>query len=526
MEVLLRLCAAVQSLVRLLTGPLFWLINLRPAPPCPPIKEPLVFMSATELARSIRTGQVTSRSVVQAYARRITEVNPVLNCIVEARIAAALEEADAVDQLVASGQKTLEQMENETPFLGVPFTVKESCSVKGMSYVVGSVGRKGRRAERDGGAVAYMKKAGAIVLAITTTPELCLSWETNNLVIGSTSNPYDTRRTSGGSSGGEAAIIGAAGSVIGLASDIAGSIRIPAMYNGIYGHKPTPGIIPITGHYPYVDEDPNFLKYLVIGPMARYAEDLRPMVKVLSGENAAKLRLDEKVDISKLRIYYMEDAGFSMAVLPVDKSIKKCIRHSAEALRKEHNAYVEKAKLKEFGQSLEISSAVFFGMDGIPDLLNNPYNPKQSLNLYVEILKSCFGLSKLAFSTLAFYFLRDVNCFIPKRKFQHYLAKNEALSKKLNLLLGDDAVLLYPTHPTPAGFHNEMYVKTSGVLYAMAINTLGLPSTQVPVGFNSQGLPLGFQVVAGPNQDRLSIAVAEELQRLMGGWTPPGACIM
>lgn len=152
------------------------------------------------------------------------------------------------------------------------------------------------------------------------------------------------------------------------------------------------------------------------------------------------------------------------------------------------------AKLKEMGQSLEISSAVFFGMEGMPNLLNNPYNPKKSLNLYTEILKSCFGLSKLAFSTLALYFLRDVNCFIPKSKFQHYMDKNEALSKKLSLLLGDDSVLLYPTHPTPAGFHHEMYVKTSGVLYAMAMNTLGLPATQVPVGLNEQGLPLGFQV--------------------------------
>jgi fatty acid amide hydrolase 2 len=137
---------------------------------------------------------------------------------------------------------------------------------------------------------------------------------------------------------------------------------------------------------------------------------------------------------------------------------------------------------------------MFFGMEGIPNLLHNPYNPKQNLNLYMEILKSCFGLSKLAFSTLAFYFLCDVNCFIPKNKFEHYMAKNEALAKKLSLLLGEDSVLLYPTHPTPAGYHHEMYVKTSGVLYAMAINTLGLPSTQVPVGLNSQGLPLGFQV--------------------------------
>jgi Amidase len=152
------------------------------------------------------------------------------------------------------------------------------------------------------------------------------------------------------------------------------------------------------------------------------------------------------------------------------------------------------AKLKELGQSLEISSAVFFGMEGMPNLLSNPYNPKKSLNLYMEIVKSCFGLSKLAFSTLALYFLRDVNCFIPKSKFQHYMDKNDALSKKLSLLLGEDSVLLYPSHPTPAGFHHEMYVKTSGVLYSMAMNTLGLPATQVPVGLNDQGLPLGFQV--------------------------------
>ncbi|KAF4523010.1 hypothetical protein B566_EDAN007440 [Ephemera danica] len=474
MEVLLRLVVALQSLVRFLSGPIFWLCNLKPTPPCPPITEPLLLLSGCEIARRIRNGQLKSRTMVAAYARRIIEVNPALNCVTEARVPAALEEADAVDALIAAGTKTPEQIEQDTPFLGVPFTAKESCSAKGMSYVVGSLQRKGRRADRDGGSVAYMRAAGAILLGVTSVPELCLSWETNNKVGGATSNPYDTRRTSGGSSGGEAALIGSAGSVIGLGSDVAGSIRIPALYNGIYGHKPTPGVIPITGHYPYVDEDPNFLNYLVIGPMARYAEDLRPMMRVLSGDHAALLRLDEKVDFTKLKVYYMEDAGHSLTVLPVEQSIKKAIRRSAAALHKEHGLYIE----------------------------------HHNMNLYSEFLKSLFGVSKLAFSTLAFYFLRRMNAFIPRRKFTHYLEKNTALSRKLELFLGEDAVLFYPTYPTPAGYHNQIYVRTSGVLYAMAINTLGLPSTHVPV-------------IAGPNQDRLCIAVAEELQRIMGGWIPP-----
>ncbi|CAG2069402.1 unnamed protein product, partial [Timema podura] len=110
-----------------------------------------------------------------------------------------------------------------------------------MSHCVGSIPRLGIKADADGGAVRAIRKSGAIPIAVTNTPELCFGYETNNLVTGRTNNPYDCKRTCGGSSGGEAVMVSSGSSVISVSSDIAGSIRIPAMFNGVFGHKPTPG---------------------------------------------------------------------------------------------------------------------------------------------------------------------------------------------------------------------------------------------------------------------------------------------
>lgn len=171
-----------------------------------------------------------------------------------------------------------------------------------MSICVGALKRKGLKATEDADCVALLRSAGAIPLLVSNTPEYCMSWETSNHVTGRTLNPHDSRRTAGGSSGGEGALIGAGASVFGIGSDMAGSIRVPALFNGIFGHKPTDGLISVTGHYPASVD--NFRGCLTVGPMCRYARDLPTLIHLMAGKNASKLRLDEPLRTVDIKVRF------------------------------------------------------------------------------------------------------------------------------------------------------------------------------------------------------------------------------
>ncbi|KFM75690.1 Fatty-acid amide hydrolase 2, partial [Stegodyphus mimosarum] len=210
--------------------------------------------------------------------------------------------------MIACSYKTEEELERETPFLGVPLSVKEIIAVTGLPLSAGLVSRKNARSGYNAQTVQLMKAAGAIPFVTTNISELGMWYEAYNKVYGRTNNPYDTNRTCGGSSGGEGALVGGAGSVIGLGSDIGGSIRIPAFFNGVFGHKPTSEVVSNYGTYPPSGER-EFVPYLCIGPLCRYATDLIPMMKVLAGKNESLLRLDIPVKLNELKIYYIEDVG-------------------------------------------------------------------------------------------------------------------------------------------------------------------------------------------------------------------------
>lgn len=288
----------------------------------PPLQNPILLESATSLAAKIRTGEVKSVDVVQAYIDRVSEVQPVLNAVVERRFEDALREATKADDLVRARTKTPEELAKEFPLLGVPFTVKNSIGVKGMLQDAGSVYCKGLRADQDSAAVSLLVRAGAIPLALTNIPEMWMAWDTYNKLYGSTKNPYDTRRTPGGSSGGEAALIAAAGSLMGIGTDISGSIRIPSLFCGIFGHKPTAGMVSMEGVFP--DLGGTLSDYNCLGPMCRYAEDLPLMLGVLAGANAVPLQLTKPVDVNLLQVYYTEDDGSTISSVGSDS--RKAIR--------------------------------------------------------------------------------------------------------------------------------------------------------------------------------------------------------
>lgn len=164
-----------------------------------------------------------------------------INAIVDERYDDAIKEAQEIDKLLQSSDTNVEELKRTKPLLGVPFTTKESNTAKGMLHSMGMLCRTGHKSEEDAVVIGNVRKAGAIIIAKTNIPELNLWVESRNNVYGQTNNPYDTTRAVGGSSGGDAAIVAACGAPFAVGSDIGGSIRIPASFNGVFGHKPSNG---------------------------------------------------------------------------------------------------------------------------------------------------------------------------------------------------------------------------------------------------------------------------------------------
>src|SRR6185312_5301562 len=229
----------------------------------------LLTLSGTKQAELIREGSISSTELVAAHLARIDEVNPKLNAVVETLRDSALRDAESVDRRRAAGEPM-------RPLEGVPFSIKDSIQVRGTVCSAGTLGFQHAAASvEDATLVARLRDAGAIPIARTNLPDLLFAFESDNLIFGRTNNPYDLTRTSGGSSGGESALIAAGGSPLGLGSDAAGSVRLPAHYCGIASQKPTSGRLARTGHVPAAG---GWLEMVwQIGPMARRVEDLWTM---------------------------------------------------------------------------------------------------------------------------------------------------------------------------------------------------------------------------------------------------------
>ncbi|KAM9398812.1 fatty-acid amide hydrolase 2-A-like isoform 2-T2 [Salvelinus alpinus] len=515
----------------------------------PPITNPLLKVPAMRLARMIRRREVTSVEVVQTYIDRIQEINPLINAMVKDRFSLALQEAAQVDKLIEEETGGEDVLEDRLPLLGVPFTVKEAFSLQGMPNSTGLVSRRGVISATDAPPVALLKRAGAIPLGVTNCSELCMWLESHNHLYGITNNPYDLERIPGGSSGGEGSILGGGGSVIGVGSDVGGSIRIPAFFNGIFGHKPTSGVVSNVGQFPPASgQQPGFL---CTGPMCRYAQDLLPMLRVMGGANADRLSLSSEVDLKRLRFFSVPHDGGSPLVSPVDQQLvlaQRRVREGGEGDRRvplvspvdqqlvlaqrrvvqrleaDLGVKVQQLKIPQLKYSFQIWSAMMGapGKDGkqptsFAELMSD--HGKKVWPLW-EIAKWTVGLSK---HTVAALGLVLVEMFQRAQPTQFILQQKESLQKDLEELLGTDGVLLYPSHPHLAPKHHHPLFTPFNFSYTGIFNILGLPVTQCPLGLSEEGLPLGLQLVVGKQQDRLSLATAVFLEKTFGGWRDPGS---
>ena len=468
----------------------------------------LTFRSAVNMAQQIREKKISPVELAEAHLAKIERLNPKLNAFVHVEPELVRREASDAEAAVKRGA-TL------GPLHGVPISIKSCIDVAGLRCEAGSRLRAGHLATEDAPLVARLRRAGAIILGVTNTPELLMAWETDNLLYGRTNSPWDLERTPGGSSGGEAAAIAAGMSAGGVGSDGGGSIRVPAHFSGICGLKPTPGRIPATGHFP--PSGGPFALIGVVGPMARTVADLRALFEVMQspddGDTCAApvpLRWPAEDEIKLLRVGYFEDDGRT----PVTPETRVALRTAAKALQ-DSGFQVEPFRPEGLEEARVLWKKFFVTAGGM--LIRPMFHARE----------------------------RDVSPIL--RQFLDWSAAEPPLTGEvlLEAWIGRDAlrarfleqmrkypILLCPAAAIPAFRHGERSWTIEGKTveyldawsYTEWFNLLGNPAAVVPVSSSSKGLPIGVQIVGRPWEEEQVLTVAARLEQECGAWKIPPIC--
>ena len=457
----------------------------------------LIFASAGEQAKAIRERQISSEELVRACIKRIEEVNPKLNAVVQLPAARALAEARAADRALARG-------EIRGPLHGVPFTLKDAIETEGVISTGGTLGRANYVPKEDATVVKRLRAAGCILLGKTNCPEFGWAWESDNLIYGRTNNPYDLSLSPGGSGGGESAIIAAGGSPFGLGSDAGGSVRFPAYCTGIAAIKPTSGRVPRTGHFPGPGGTLDALWQ--IGPLARSVEDLNTILPVISGvdwrDHAAvpmPLGDAEHVNLKALRVAFHTDNGIET---PSQETID-AVLSAAKALETSVSG-VEEARPPGIEQTYDIYFGLFTadGGMGLEELLEAAGTKRvHPLMQRVLELQRSHAKSMAAFVELT--------------------AQWDAFRRSLLTFMEQYDVLVCPVCSFTGMVHGSTYDRLSAFSYTMTYNLTGWPAAVVRAGSTRGGLPIGVQIVARPWREDVALAVAARIEKSLGGYQPP-----
>src|SRR6059036_221711 len=263
------------------------------------------FATVVDMLAALRARRVSAVELLELHQKRIERHNPELNAIVEPDFERARREAEAADMRRTRGE--------DAPLRGLPMTLKESINVRGLRTTVGMSVWKDFRAEHDAPVTTRVKGAGAVVMAKTNVPQMLADWQSTNPVYGRSNNPWDLSRTPGGSTGGGAAALSAGLTPLEFGSDIGGSIRVPAAFCGVYGHRPSETLLPRSGQFP-IPPMPNPAVVMgVQGPLARSAEDLELALSVLAGPEVGE-DVAWRVEVPPAR--HVRLGAFRVAILP------------------------------------------------------------------------------------------------------------------------------------------------------------------------------------------------------------------
>lgn len=488
------------------------------------MSQDLEYHSARRLLAALDSGATGSRDLLEHFLARIDRLNPALNAIVVLDREGARAAADAADAARARGEKP-------GALHGLPLCIKDTYEVPGMPCTAGAPRFREHRPKHPAVAVRRLQEAGAIVFGKSNVPFMASDLQSYNSIYGVTSNPWNRALTSGGSSGGAAVALAAGFTPLELGSDIGGSIRIPAHFCGVYGHKPTHGIISLRGHIPGPPGTRLEPHLAVAGPMARTAEDLELMLDVVAGEVPAlspgwQLHLPaarHKV-LKKFRVLLWVDD----AQCPIDEHMQAVYREL-------------RSTLTAAGVCVDTGAPPGFDLD----MFYGPY----AAQLSAAALAAVPGLQRSLMSFVAPVVRgarrlldtpKHADRFLEGAGFSHadWLRSADRaarLREKLSAVFERYDVILAPPTLTTAFAHDHSPALglrkldvngrrrhyTDLFMWIAPATLLGLPATSAPVGFTATGLPVNVQIIGAPYEDRTTLRFAALLAGLTGGFRAP-----
>jgi amidase len=476
--------------------------------------------STVEITSAIRHGTLSSAETLERLVDRVDRFNSSLNAVVAMNLEPARERARLADEALSRGEMW-------GPLHGLPMTIKDSFEISGMPATSGAPKLQNHQPAHSATAVQRLIDAGAIIFGKTNLPIYADDVQTYNEVYGTTNNPWDPSRSPGGSSGGAAAALAAGLTPLELGSDIGGSVRNPAHFCGVYGHKPTWGIIPTRGHIPPPPGTHAPLDLMVAGPMARYPEDLLLALELMAGaEGLASLgwKLDLPGPQHAAIGDYRAAAWLDDPACPIDSEVLEILGNAIDALTRAGVTIVDDAR-------------------PIPSLA-------ESHELYLQLLYAVYGaaykgeslesLVQQAMETPESKEYSDRFARGATQRHGVWMRANEnrvALRELWQAFFDNFDVLLTPVMPTAAFPHNQkgsINKRTSVVngqtrpyldqlTWAGMVSLVHLPATVVPVGITQSGLPVGMQIVGPYMSDRTTLDFAHRMADVVGGFVaPPG----
>ncbi|MFP4533507.1 MAG: amidase [Desulfobacterales bacterium] len=482
----------------------------------------LACQSAIEQVGAIKSGKISSSELLDHYLERIDRLNPDLNAIVSMDVKQAKARARAADEALAR---------NETWGLlhGLPMTIKDTLEVAGMPCTAGAPPLKDHVPQKHAAVVQALVDAGAIVFGKTNVPLYAGDFQSFNDIYGQTNNPWDTRKTPGGSSGGAAAALAAGLSALEIGSDLGGSIRVPAHFCGLYGHKPSYGIVPQKGHVPpppgiFTGEYSLAIDMMAAGPLARNIEDVELALEIIVGPEAPnqqawtiKLPPPRRQRLADYKIgLWLDDPA-----CPVDAGVGDTIQAAVDQLTQNGAAVSDVRPEVDFNGSYEaflILNAAVMGA-AVPEKMFKKWAEKAE-NLSPEDRSYLAHQIRGATQRHRNWIEQDGMRELLRQKWADYF-------KTYDVLICPPAVLPAFAHDhgyifdrtLPVNAHDRPYMDIMG--WSNLASVAKLPATVLPVGRTSGGLPVGMQVIGPYLEDRTPIHVARLITEIIGGFVPP-----
>ena len=475
----------------------------------------VAFSSARKLASLIRRRKIGCLELLDHYLKRVDRFHPVLNAIVVRDDERARARARKADRAAKQGNWW-------GPLHGVPMSVKESFDIEGLPTTWGYDGFRNNIAGKHALAVHRLLGAGAVVFGKSNVPVGLADWQTFNPVYGTTNNPWDVSRVPGGSSGGAATALAAGLTGLELGSDIGASIRNPAHYCGVYGHKPTFGLCPIHGHN--LPPNAGTKDMMVIGPLARSAADLELALGIIGQPDETSARgiritlAKPKPDVRKLRIAVLTNA----ATAPVDDSVQAGILAAAQCFARAGAAVSDRA-----APEFDLHDAHRTYIHLLRGATASAVSDKDYSALQRRARRAREDDSYRA------WMIRAVT--MAHREWHLWNEKREGIRKAWAAFFRDWDLLLCPTAASTAFEHNQKGERwermipvngqpqptTTQLFWAGLSGMAYLPSTVAPVAFSDERLPIGVQIVGPQYGDLQCIAAAKFLERELQAFVAP-----